>query len=128
MRVSISDEKPVPSPQRKVTMHPTPEDMFQSQMRSQFPRHVVYRHFGRNIRDVSISDEKPVPSPQNKRLYYEAHKEEFQSQMRSQFPRHTHEQRLPAVLRNVSISDEKPVPSPHMQGLRGNRACRGFNL
>ena len=140
--VSISDEKPVPSPR---TMDPSGYHAictFQSQMRSQFPRHVYvqfYRwhdclfqsqmrsQFPRHSqwlsavlrRDcVSISDEKPVPSPQFVGDGMQRANFVFQSQMRSQFPRHGQSLVWWGCSMVVSISDEKPVPSPRSYRLR----------
>ena len=85
---------------------------FQSQMRSQFPRHELYiEAFDEEI-EVSISDEKPVPAPHHRKDYYGEVSQEFQSQMRSQFPRHVQPYRGAIPLDYVSISDEKPVPAP----------------
>src|SRR6266851_4020094 len=64
INVSISDEKPVPSPRIVTFMLLRLHNMFQSQMRSQFPRHYARRLLREFRRKVSISDEKPVPSPQ----------------------------------------------------------------
>src|SRR5229473_2510106 len=63
INVSISDEKPVPSPRIVTFMLLRLHNMFQSQMRSQFPRHYARRLLREFRRKVSISDEKPVPSP-----------------------------------------------------------------
>ncbi len=63
MPVSISDEKPVPSPLGPGPALSIEPYQFQSQMRSQFPRHVMSA---------------------SARLAFTM----FQSQMRSQFPRH----------------------------------------
>src|SRR6266851_33992 len=86
-KVSISDEKPVPSPPDAPEYCWLHLSQFQSQMRSQFPRHLLQSSSPRRDVHVSISDEKPVPSPR------------------------------PGCTRSgwqveVSISDEKPVPSP----------------
>src|SRR6266851_88796 len=63
INVSISDEKPVPSPRIVTFMLLRLHNRFQSQMRSQFPRHFHKELGGFRVQDVSISDEKPVPSP-----------------------------------------------------------------
>ncbi len=60
--VSISDEKPVPSPLGVPPVRATFVTLFQSQMRSQFPRHIQAMWTMPQISGVSISDEKPVPS------------------------------------------------------------------
>ena len=85
--VSIADAKPVPSPQFLIGIiaHLTlcfnrrceasslatmalPRSvflycLFQSQMRSQFPRHAACRAACSSAMSVSIADAKPVPSP-----------------------------------------------------------------
>src|SRR6266851_4921680 len=61
--VSISDEKPVPSPPQVSPAFSSPLAQFQSQMRSQFPRHLDIKALQELVGRVSISDEKPVPSP-----------------------------------------------------------------
>src|SRR5216683_1593672 len=88
--VSISDEKPVPSPQLQHLLRHQSIATFQSQMRSQFPRHLYA------LKEVARCST-------------------FQSQMRSQFPRHASPEVDVIGGSRVSISDEKPVPSPlHM--------------
>src|SRR6266851_3664532 len=69
--VSISDEKPVPSPLDNLWMKGR-SMAFQSQMRSQFPRHQVRSAQEYRWYRVSISDEKPVPSPPHIKLYMHA--------------------------------------------------------
>ncbi len=85
---------------------------FQSQMRSQFPRHSVIVAAYSYLTCVSISDEKPVPAPQRVELLLQAQPQKFQSQMRSQFPRHAAGTYAIDRYVYVSISDEKPVPAP----------------
>src|SRR6266851_4357401 len=86
--VSISDEKPVPSPQHAQGKLSGSEWRFQSQMRSQFPRHLPLSLLCFRRALVSISDEKPVPSPLGVPPVRATFVTLFQSQMRSQFPRH----------------------------------------
>src|SRR6266852_3670300 len=93
-------------------MRSVPPPWFQSQMRSQFPRHPTPKPEIQAATVVSISDEKPVPSPPPARQPNPAKTRRFQSQMRSQFPRHHETSFLQGISRCVSISDEKPVPSP----------------
>src|SRR6266851_1344525 len=150
--VSISDEKPVPSPQLQSRLCHQSIATFQSQMRSQFPRHLyalkevarcstfqsqMRSQFPRHPSKfcmplselcVSISDEKPVPSPRQMYEHTQGAIYPFQSQMRSQFPRHELRLREYAGLVFVSISDEKPVPSPRYKRYYSYPAIICFNL
>src|SRR5260370_1108854 len=86
--------------------------MFQSQMRSQFPRHVVWLVTLPFAIVSSIQDYKPIPSPPSKGFHRALVTNLFQSQMRSKFPRHSYNLTPGTDPLLVSISDEKPVPSP----------------
>ncbi len=152
IEVSISDEKPVPAPPGRTVCPSNSSRSFQSQMRSQFPRHgepsvTVWllsmfqsqmrsqfpRHnYSPDLHEahyiVSISDEKPVPAPHPLKSSTARFLCKFQSQMRSQFPRHASLVVLALLLWGVSISDEKPVPAPRSR--RRNDPCHSmsFNL